>query len=71
MGNWDTMGERMGRIRQIYTDFFFDFAWIFEQRFKKKSVQICRIRLIRSPIRSQFTTTHSEIRNPQSEIKCI
>jgi hypothetical protein len=49
----DTMGERIGRIGQIYTDFFL-FCPVFEPKPKKKSVQIRPIRPIRSPIVSHF-----------------
>jgi hypothetical protein len=49
------MGERIGRIGRIYTDFF---LWNKRQKSgekkKKKSVQIPPIRLIRSPIVSQL-----------------
>jgi CRISPR-associated endonuclease/helicase Cas3 len=46
----DTMGERIGRIGRMDTDFFLIF-WIESRAFgAKKSVSICRIRPIRSPI---------------------
>jgi hypothetical protein len=55
----DTMGERMGRIGRIHTDFF----WIPMPEFqakksKKKSVSICPIRPIRSPIVSQSSNPY-------------
>jgi hypothetical protein len=53
--NADTMGERIARIGRIETDFFYLNARIFKQKIKKKSVSICRIRPIRSPIVSAFS----------------
>jgi hypothetical protein len=49
------MGERIGRIGQIRTDFFFIFCLKFEHLDSKKSVSICPIRPIRSPIVSPFS----------------
>jgi hypothetical protein len=49
----DTMGERMGRIGRIDTDFFWYKCPNFKQKNKKKSVPIRPIRPIRSPIVSQ------------------
>jgi hypothetical protein len=43
------MGERMGRIGQMETDFFYLNAWVSRQKIKK-SVSICPIRPIRSHI---------------------
>jgi hypothetical protein len=48
----DTMGERIGRIRQIKTDFFDLNARILSKK-SKKSVLIFQIRPIRFPIVSQ------------------
>jgi hypothetical protein len=48
----DTMGERIGRIRRIRTDFLIKMHG-FQAKKQKKSVSICRIRPIRSPIVSQ------------------
>jgi hypothetical protein len=45
------MGERIGRIGQIETDFF-DFLLKIREK-QKKSVSICPIRPIRSSIASQ------------------
>jgi hypothetical protein len=58
----DTMGERIGRIGQIYTDFFC-FCLDFEPKFKK-------IRANPPDPLNPFShrITHSEIRNPHSEI---
>jgi hypothetical protein len=53
--NADTMGERIGRIRQIETDFFYPNARISSKKIKKKSVSIGSIRPIRSPIVSFFS----------------
>jgi hypothetical protein len=47
---WDTMGERIGRIGRIRTDFFGQFQFDSRAKKQKKSV---RIRPIRSPIVSQ------------------
>jgi hypothetical protein len=47
------MGERIGRIGQIRTDFFKTFVQN-PSIIEKKSVRICPIRPIRSPIVSQF-----------------
>jgi hypothetical protein len=48
------MGERIGRIGQIETDFFFYFSRISSLLTRpEKSVSIRPIRLIRSPIVSQ------------------
>jgi hypothetical protein len=49
----DTMGERIERIRQIRTDFFYFLLKTYALEFKK-SVLICLIRSIRSPIVSQL-----------------
>jgi hypothetical protein len=49
------MGERMGRIRQIETDFGDPNARISSKKIKKKSVRIRPIRPIRSPIVSPFS----------------
>jgi hypothetical protein len=50
----DTMGERMGRIGRIRTDFFFYFLLAIRAFVPKKSVRIRPIRPIRSPIVSPF-----------------
>jgi hypothetical protein len=47
----DTMGERIRRIGRMDTDFLFFHG--FQAHAPKKSVCICPIRLIRSPIVSQ------------------
>jgi hypothetical protein len=52
--NDDTMGERMGRIGQIETDFFLIFHGFQAHAPMKKSVRIRPIRPIRSPIVSPF-----------------
>jgi hypothetical protein len=49
----DTMGERIGRIRRIDTDFFISMHE-FQAKNQKKSVRIRLIRPIRSPIVSAF-----------------
>jgi hypothetical protein len=54
-GKGDTMGERMGRIGQIRTDFFDLFTDSKDTHPKKKSVRIRPIRPIRSPIVSLFS----------------
>jgi hypothetical protein len=46
----DTMEERIGRIGRIRTDFFGSKCTDFKQKNQKKSVHICPIRPIRSPI---------------------
>jgi hypothetical protein len=51
--NGDTMGERIRRIGQIRTDFFY-FLLEIRAFCQKKSVRIRPIRLIRSPIVSLF-----------------
>jgi hypothetical protein len=53
--NRDTMGERMGRIGRIQTDFLDPNARISSKKIKKKSVRIRPIRPIRSPIVSAFS----------------
>jgi hypothetical protein len=50
----DTMGERIGRIGRIRTDFFQPKPE-FQAKKAKKSVSICRIRPIRSPIVPSFS----------------
>jgi hypothetical protein len=60
--NADTMEERIRRIGRIETDFF-DFAPILNKSFKKKSVCISPICLIRSSIVSAFRNPKSTIRN--------
>jgi hypothetical protein len=50
MKNVERMGKRMGRIEQIGTDFFI-LGWKTQQKIKK-SVPICPICPIRSPIRA-------------------
>jgi hypothetical protein len=60
------MGERIGRIRRIDTDFF---VWI-SGLFQKKSVQICPIRPIRSPIVShQHTKKPHTTRRYEADLK--
>jgi hypothetical protein len=49
------MGERMGQIGRISTDFLGFKCWHFKQKNEKKSVEICPIRPIRFPIVSQFS----------------
>jgi hypothetical protein len=55
--NADTMEERIGRIRQIETDFFLIFLLETRALGFKKSVSIRPIRLIRSSIVSAFSKT--------------
>jgi hypothetical protein len=55
----DTMGERIGRIGRIQTDFFWYQCTNFKQKNQKKSVSIRPIRPIRSPIVSQNDPTRS------------
>jgi hypothetical protein len=50
----DTMGERMGRIGRIRTDFFIKMHG-FQAKKSRKSVRIRPIRPIRSPIVSPFS----------------
>jgi hypothetical protein len=61
------MGERIGRIGQIDADFSFE-RIVKNPRPPKKSVPICPIRPIRSPIVSQsyHPIPKSEIHNPKS-----
>jgi hypothetical protein len=59
----DTMGERIGRIEPIETDFFYQKARILSQKIKKKSVSICRIRPIRSSIVSSFSKAEMAAKN--------
>jgi hypothetical protein len=54
------MGERMGRIEQMETDFFYPNAQILSKKSKKKSVSICPIRSIRSPIRATLFLSGTE-----------
>jgi hypothetical protein len=62
----DTMGKRMGRIGRIRTDFFC-FASI-NTVVQKKSVLICPIRTIRSPIVSQHYNPKSTFPNRKKSI---
>jgi hypothetical protein len=59
----DTMGERIGRIGRIETDFFGFKCTNFKQKNQKKSVSIRPIRPIRSPIVSQFFSLRSNQNN--------
>jgi hypothetical protein len=54
------MGERMGRIGRIRTDFFVK-IYEFQAKESQKSVSICRIRPIRSPIVSPFAKAKSYV----------
>jgi hypothetical protein len=56
--NADTMGERIGRIGRIRTDFFFFLLGYQTEIAKKKSVRIRPIRPIRSPIVSHCITLY-------------
>jgi hypothetical protein len=55
----DTMEERIGRIRQIRTDFLESKCADFKPKNQKKSVSICPIRPIRSPIVSLFSKSET------------
>jgi hypothetical protein len=65
----DTMGERIGRIGRMDTDFFY-FSRISNTRIKKKSVSIRQIRPIRSPIVSpSYHHRITTFRNPKSTFR--
>jgi hypothetical protein len=58
----DTMGERIGRIERIQTDFLDPNARISSPKIKKKSVRIRPIRPIRSPIVSLFSKAKAAVK---------
>jgi hypothetical protein len=68
LDNADTMGERIGRIRRIETDFFVFFCLEPVHLNPKKSVRIRPIRPIRSPIVSQNPPIKKELRTALSLI---